>query len=447
MNTQWKLVLTFALTVAVTGPLRGQFAAQDLPASARSFVDLLAKGDFAGAIQRFDSTMKNAAPEAKMREIWRSAQGQFGAFKQPLHTRAEKQAGYDLIFVTCEFERKTMDLKVVFDAQARIAGLFFVSPRDETTANAPPPYAQTNRFREQPVTVGQGEWSLPGTLTLPAVGAGPWPGVVLVHGSGPHDRDETIGANKPFRDLAWGLATKGVAVLRYEKRTQQHAARMAAAMAALTLREETIEDALSAVAELRRTESVDPRRVFVLGHSLGGMAAPRIGKADPALAGLIILAGTTRPLEDLIVEQTRYLVSLQSPASAETEARLAKIEAAMAKVKQFTSADGTSATPVFGACPAYWLDLRAYDPAATAKSLGLPMLVLQGGRDYQATTADFDGWKAALSSRPTVSLKLYPDLNHLFMTGKGKSTPAEYEQAGHVAESVVVDIAEWIARH
>ena len=446
MRRPWRVCL-LALALALSGPVPAQMPAKDRSTAAKDFVGQLERGDFHAAVAGFDATMTSAVPETRLREIWQGAQTQVGAFKKQVRTRTEKLAGYTLVFVTCEFAKTTMDVKVVFDAQARVAGLFLVPTRDEAAVNTPPPYARTNLFQEKAVTVGEGEWSLPGTLSLPKVGAGPWPAVVLVHGSGPSDRDETVGVNKPFRDLAWGLATKGIVVLRYEKRTKEHAAQMGPVMARLTLREETVDDAVSAAALLRRTEGVDAKRVFVLGHSLGGMAAPRIGKADPALAGLMILAGSTRPLEDLIVEQTRYLVSVQAPDSKAGKAKLAEVEAAMARVKKLTRADLGSSAVIFGACPAYWLDLRGYDPAAAAKTLRQPMLILQGGRDYQVQAADFDGWSSAVGARSTVTLKLYPDLNHLFVTGQGKSVPAEYEQPGHVAEVVVSDIAEWVGRH
>jgi fermentation-respiration switch protein FrsA (DUF1100 family) len=118
-----------------------------------------------------------------------------------------------------------------------------------------------------------------------------------------------------------------------------------------------------------------------------------------------------------------------------------------AKVKKLTAADASSATLLLQAPPGYWLDLREHDPVAAAKTLKQPLLILQGGRDYQVTEADFEGWKNRLGSRPTVTLKLYPNLNHLFIAGEGKSTPAEYERPGHVAETVVSDIAEWIRSH
>jgi dienelactone hydrolase len=335
---------------------------------------------------------------------------------------------------------------VVFDAGRQVAGLFFVPSHAVAGMFQPPPYARAGAYREKDVTVGRGEWSLPGTLTLPAGVATLVPAVVLVHGSGPGDRDETVFANKPFRDLAWGLATKGVAVLRYEKRTKEHAAKIAAGgIGNLTVKEETIDDAVCAAALLRGTDGIDPKRVFVLGHSLGGMLAPRIALADPNLAGLIILEGATnRPLEDLMVEQTRYLISLGANQPEDAGARLSRMIEEAGKVKKLTATDASASTLLLGAPSKYWIDLREHDSLAAARTLKQPLLVIQGGRDYQVTQADFDDWKKALGPRPGVTFKLYPALNHLLIAGQGRSTPSEYGIPGHVDEGVIADIAGWI---
>jgi dienelactone hydrolase len=434
------------MVVALQAPPNLRAAPGGVTSAGERFVGLLAKEDFAGAVALFDDTMKAALPEPKLRETWQVLQQQAGPFQKQLGATATQVTGYDVVLVTCQFERTALDTKVVFDAKGRVAGLFFVPSHAAAKASGPPPYARTNAFREKAFTVGRGEWRLPGTLTLPSAGSGPWPAVVLVHGSGPNDRDETVGANKPFRDLAWGLATKGIAVLRYEKRTREYAAKFrTAGLGQLTVKEETIDDALSAVAQLRATDGIDPKRIFVLGHSLGGMLAPRIGQADPQIAGLILLAGClSRPLEDVMVEQARYLLSLKGKPSAEQQAWLAELESSAAKVKKLTAADASSSAVLLGAPPAYWLDLRQHDSLAVAKELKQPLLILRGGRDYQSTAVDFDRWKAALGTQPKVTFKLYPKLNHLFIAGEGKSTPEEYEQPGHVAETVVTDIAEWI---
>jgi uncharacterized protein len=408
--------------------------------AARAFVEFLTTENFKAAVDQFDDTMKAAMPEAKLRETWTAVLNQVGAFRSAGTTRAEKRGAYVMVFVTCKFEKSPLDIRVVFDQSGRVAGLFFapVAPAEYSA----PSYVKPDAFREKDITIGQGEWALPGTLTVPS-GAGPFPVVILVHGSGPNDRDETVGPNKPFKDLAWGLASKEIAVLRYEKRTRQHSAKLAS-VRKFTVKEEVLDDVLAAVAVLRTTEGIDSKRIFVLGHSLGGMLVPHIGRLDPNIAGLISLAGATRPLEDVIPEQYAYIFSLDGSISAEEEKQLNQAKADAAKVKSLKPEDANSALTIFGAPASYWRDLFGYDPTELARTLKQPLLILHGERDYQVTMKDFERWKAALATKKNVSFKLYPSLNHLFISGTGRSTPSEYAQAGHVDEQVIADIAAWI---
>jgi dienelactone hydrolase len=411
---------------------------------ATALVDALAKEDFAAVVKDFDATMKKALPAEKLETTWKAVVKQVGAFKKRGELRTAKEGKYDVVIVPCEFEKLTLDARVVFSADKEITG-FFLSPAKGAFEFKPPHYARPDSYTEVNVEVGEGEWVLPGTLTLPK-GDGPFPGVVFVQGSGPNDRDETIGPNKPFRDLAWGLASQGVAVLRYEKRTKEHGTKFIKEFKdTMTLKEETTDDVLAAVAVLRKRKEIDGKRVFVLGHSLGAFVAPRVGELDPSLAGLILLAGNTRPLEDLVTEQFAYIYSLNGDLTDDDRGKLEKIKKQVAKVKDPSFGKDTPSSELPLGLPAsYWLALKAYDPAATATKLTVPMLVLQGERDYQVTMADFGGWKKALAARKDVTLKSYPKLNHLFMEGEGKSKPEEYNQAGHVAKEVVDDIAPWV---
>ena len=312
----------------------------DLVAAAQAFIDLLATRDFASAERYFNTTMHTALPQEKLQETWNTIMAQAGAFEHQVRTRTEERSGSKVVIVTCAFEKAALDIQVAFDPAQRIAGLFF-APAQTTTEYAPPSYVQPNAFRETEVMVGTGEWVLPGTLTVPR-GPSVCPAVVLVHGSGPLDRDETVFANKPFRDLAWGLASQGIAVLRYEKRTKQHAATLGAIGGPLTVKEETIDDVLAAIALLRQTAGIETTRIFVLGHSLGGMLIPRIGSRDPHIAGFIVFAGPTRPLEDTILEQTTYLVSLEGSISQEKQAHLDEITKQVAHIKSLGPSDAHS---------------------------------------------------------------------------------------------------------
>ena len=431
-------------TTASTSPSTTLSPTQ-VKAAAETLVDDMARGDFAAVTQHFDDVMKRALSEPALAGSWQSVVQQLGSYEKRLDSRMETSGALQVVYVTTQFALGKTVVKVVYGPAGKVSGLWFV-PESASAAYVTPAYVDVTSFTETEVTVGSGQWALPGTLTIPR-GAGPFPGVVLVHGSGPNDRDETIGPNKPFRDLAQGLASKGIAVLRYEKRTKFYAEEVIGLVDTLTVKEEVVDDAAAALTVLMARPEVDPSHVFLLGHSLGGTLAPRIGQAKPDVAGLIVLAGATRPLEDLILEQTKYLAALSGEISAADQATIKTLEAQVARVKDpaLSTSVASSDLPL-GISAAYWLDLRAYKPVETARALAKPMLILQGGRDYQVTQADFEGWKTGLAGLTGVEYVLYPDLNHLFMTGTGKATPAEYNTPANVASQVLDSISGWVHR-
>ena len=410
-------------------------------AGTRALVDALFSGRTAALVGRFNDDLKEALPEAQLKQAVTTVVQQAGAYKGVTDSRVTTRDGIRLVVVTCDFANGPVDVSLAWDG-SHVVGLN-MRPTATITEYTPPAYVRMPAFTEREITVDAGTgWPLPGTITMPA-GDGPFPAVVLVHGSGPGDRDERIGPNRPFRDLAWGLATRGIAVIRYDKRTLAHRDRINT-LTAITVKDETIDDALAAAALARKTDHVRGDRVFVLGHSLGGMLAPRIGAADTALAGLIVLAGATRPLEDAVVMQTRYLASLDGTVSDAERMQIADAESTAAKVKTLKP-DDPPVTGVLGSAPvSYLIDLRGYHPPTAAKALSMPLLVLQGERDYQVTMDDFRAWKTALDGRATVRFQSYPALNHLFAAGSGASAPAEYNVASHVDAPVVDDIATWV---
>lgn len=438
-QTIWAGVMLLFASIALE--TRAAEQAENTPETlAREFVTQLAQGDYREAVSSFDSKMSHHLPEDKLQKLWEGISGQWGEFQEIQSIRLQKVLQYQIALVTCRFEKGLLDVKVVFSANQQIAGLFFL-PAGRYQS---PSYVKPNRFKETEVTIGTGLWSLPGTLSVPIMGE-KVPAVVLVHGSGPQDRNETTGPNQPFRDLAEGLASQGIAVLRYEKRTKHHRLKMVLLSGSLTVREESVEDAVSAVRFLQAHERIDGNRVFVLGHSLGGYLLPQIGAEEQGIAGLISLAGSARPLEEIVLEQMKYLSALNGEAAEESQQKLQELEKQVAMVKSLELKPETPAGQLPLGIPAsYWLALRDYDAAERARTLQMPLLILQGQRDYQVTMDDFARWKQALGNRKDVRFISYPKLNHLFMAGEGPGTPAEYMIPGNVAEEVVRDIAAWI---
>lgn len=409
---------------------------------AEAFFDLLVKHDTAAAYGMFNENMRKALPQEALQQFWASITAQAGAFQSREPVAPPSSGPPYPVVIRATFARGRIQFMIGVTADGRIGGL---SARPLPMPSAPPPYADAAAFTERDITVGSGEWALPGTLAMPN-GSGPFPAIVLVHGSGPNDRDESLGPNKPFRDLAQGLASRGIAVLRYDKRTHVHGAKLSA-IARPTVHHEVVEDAALAVNLLAATPSIAPDRIFVAGHSLGAMLIPRIAAAAPAARGFILLAAPARPLEQAILEQIEYMASLDAAVTPEEQKRIDGAKADLQRVRGLTPADVEAKVAIGGVPASYWLDLRGYDAPVAAKAVARPMLVMHGERDYQVTLKEFARWQAALAGRADVTFKLYAQLNHLFMTGTGPGTPMEYAVARHVDEKIVRDIAAWMHSH
>jgi uncharacterized protein len=427
-------------------------AAQQTPPSTneafvRTFVEDVGAEKYDAAEQLFSEVIRQAFPADKLKAAWQQVLSRAGDFKAIKSVTHEAATGGDLYSVVCEFSQAQVTLAVGVDAQQHIAGFHVtqLAGNGSTAAWTPPEYVKPDSSEDRSVTVGQAPYALSGTLTLPK-GPGPFPAAVLVHGSGPNDQDESYGPNKMFKDLALGLASRGIAVLRYTKRTRQYAAQVMHDPAGLTVKQETIDDARAAVALLATMHEIDAAHIFVIGHSLGGYLAPRIASGDNQIAGLILLAGSARPLEDMVIEQIRFEAGAAGGAAApQAQKAIADAEADKRAIEDPGLKPGTTLRLAGAQIPSeYFLDLRGYDPPKMAASLNIPMLILQGERDIQVRMTDFNLWKAALASHINVTFKSYPAATHLFMPGTGPGNAAEYNTPNHVEADVVTDIAAWI---
>ncbi len=413
-----------------------------LVAEAQAFASDLAAGEFHDAAGRFDPTMAAAIPADKLRDLWGQLEKQSGPFQSFGSSTTGEVSGLKVVYVPARFKAGALRLKIVFDRQAKITGLWF-EPTDAAAGPSyqPPPYDNPERYYEQDVEFGDETWRVKGKLTTPRTRALA-PVVVLVHGSGPHDEDESIGPNKPFRDLATGLSSNGIAVLRYQKRTFAYRLRLAA-VGTITVREEVIDDALAAVDFLRTQSSVDRSRIYVLGHSLGASLAPQIASEAKDLAGVILLSGTPRDFCDVLIQQLDYIAGLKAPNQEANRKIAVETKALIAKFREGKVGQDEM---LLGVPLSYWTELSE----AVGRSLKLAdsatcrMLIAGGGRDYQVTRKDFDAYRKALGARNNVTYKWFKAVNHLFTRGEKMGTPDEYGRAGHVDPEVIEYLTQWI---
>ena len=426
------LLFAFALSIAGSSSARG-----DKPPATADAADLITYAllsamkaqNYAAAYGMFDERMKAAITEKKLRAVWSEQLSTLGPLVSYTITQRTQVQGIDVRIASVKFEHGELQAKVAVHPDTKEVAGFIITPAPTSAKPASPaPYVRPSDFRSIEISVGTAPYVLGATLTVP-VGLGPFPGVVLVHGSGPQDRDESVGANKVFKDLAEGLASRGIEVLRYDKRTFVYGAKLGDSV---TVDQEVVLDAIAAVGALRARQEIDPQRIFIIGHSMGALLAPEIGVRSAPVAGVVLMAPPGRPIWDMVLSQMKYL---GSPASeiAETEQKLARLKA------------GTLGTERFLGVPqAYWKDLGARDGFGMAKKLGKPVLILHGDRDYQVLEEDIEAWRHALAGTPHVEIATLPSLNHLFILGTGKPGPAEYEKPGHVDAKAVEKIVAFV---
>lgn len=369
---------------------------------------------------------------------------QAGAFESVLgaHAFATDEAG--VIDVYLRHSRQTVRLRLPYDEAGRLIGFWIgAAPEAETRkllGISWEPAATGEHGIDHPVEIGA--YKLPGTLVTPADEAiDRGIAVLLLAGSGPNDRDETIGqaGNKPLRDIAAALAEKGISSLRYDKRSL---AAPESFSSGVTIEAEVLEDAAAALVFLQSDERSRDSALFLIGHSLGGMLAPRLLSDHPAIQGAVILAGSPRSLWDILYDQNLQALAARQGMS---EAQRAEAEAEATRLRDRAKAM-TAATreDLFGLPGEYILSLNALNLPEAARALPQPLMILQGEDDLQVSRdKDYAAWQTLLSGKDNVHFGLYPGLNHLFM----KSTDgalSDYDLPGHVDGQVTEDIAEWL---
>jgi uncharacterized protein len=426
---------------------KGLMARKDAVILARKFVELLRVEKWKEARALYAPKMRKTFKEAQLKKVWVKLVSQFGKFEKfDKGVWILPKGDLAFVFLPCWWQKGKFDLIIPIRSTLGVAGirLRFHEHHGEFPS---PPYAVQTRFDERQVVVGKGtDWELPGTLSAPKSSKSV-PAVVLVHGSGPQDRDLTFGPNKAYRDLAWGLASRGIAVLRYDKRTKVHAQRMLKLKKKLTHVEEYVNDTLAAVKLLVSMKTFHP--IYVVGHSDGGYTVPLIVKlAGGKVAGGVLLAAPSRQLFENYLEQIVFMAKMRKVSDQPSvKAHLARLKKAIQKAKDpnLSAATPNRELPM-GASAQYWLARRAYKHKEIARAFKGPLLVLNGKRDYQVTATDFNGWKTALRGKGNAFFRMYPKLNHFLIKGEGSPNPKEYYHSAHMDVRVIEDIAHFVLK-
>lgn len=364
-------------------------------AIAEKFAERLAAGEFEEATEDFDETMNRLMGSKKLAETWKKVAEQCGEFDGFGPARHEISGEHDFYFFPGRWRAISLDMQVTVTRAGKVTGLFF-KPVASSQPYTAPSYVNEGKFTERELEFGYPDWRLKAKLSVPK-GIQRAPGVVLVHGSGPNDMDETIGQNRPLKDLAWGLASRGIVVLRYNKRTHTYGGAMKPGD--INIHAEVVDDAVAALKTLREQPEVNPKKTFVIGHSLGGCLAPIIAEEDGQLAGVIVLAGTLRPMEDVLIEQLEYLARLAGAGQAQAKKTL---DSTRDELETFRRGAAKDDPTLMGVPMAYWQDLTSHLGDRGAKAIREfegRVLVMNGGRDYQIKRVDFDLWREVLKGR------------------------------------------------
>jgi len=400
---------------------------------------LLAKHKYNKVFRCFDDNMKSKVSKEQLSTLWEQLESTVGQYKEVKNVKTTsldegiKQKGL------LQFEAGALEMALSTNAEGKISGLFISQLGYEA-----PEYAKNLGTGKKYTNFESHGYNIPGELVIP-LECNECPLVVLVHGSGPNDKDETIGPNKVFYDLAMGLASKGVATYRYDKRSNIYPETLTGQF---DLYDETINDAVSALLHIQKDTSLHFGKYVMLGHSLGAYAMPLIADSlGDLINGAILFSGNSSRLEDLIDYQMEYLTSFDGEIS-KAEAKIIKENTERAQnIRTNDYTDSTSAELLLGYWPGkFWKGIDNYSPVSTlSANKKMPFFIMQGEKDYQIPMKEYEKWQEVVGTQPNVTMRSYPGLTHLFTpTQAERSSPQDYFSPNNVDFQVIWDMADWV---
>ncbi len=401
----------------------------------------LINGNYADVAGKFDDTLSAQLDESALTTAFETTVETIGDYVGNVSYDWEVDREYFVAVITEEYEESLLVIRLSYNENKEISGLF-ISYGEKAV--------DTSLGEEMAVKVGADEnYLLDGILTLPNNAEKP-PVVLLVQGSGPTDKDESVGALTPFADIAHDLAEQGIATLRYDKRFYTYPEQAEELGGDLTLREEVLDDVAAAIDFLAQNENVDTNNIFVLGHSLGGMLSPAIATENEEVKGIISMAGSLRPLYEISYSQVKEVLETQSGVDEQTleliNSQSEQIENEI-EILRGDISDIPNDMVLMGLYAGYQKSVKEYAGMNFIENVNLPILVLQGSEDFQVSPEeDYKSWEEAVGDRENAELKLYEGLNHMMVESNGKRDVSEYDVFSKVEEDVITDIAEFVKK-
>ena len=352
-------------------------------------------------------------------------------------TEQSSSGGYHTTY-ELEFKYKNAFILIGVDGQGAIESFLLTGFESKMYKELPA------SVKTEDVEFGEDAYKVSGTVFYKQ-GAVNGPCAIIIGGSGPNDRFGSVGGNQPYFDLAAGLADEGITVLIYDKRTYAYQSELSSDE--ITIYTEIIDDSVYAFDFMSSYATVDPSEIYYIGHSLGGYVLPMIDEAvGEKAAGYVFMAAPSTSLEDLMLYQIKYLAELDGTITEAEQTNIDLSETMTDNVHALTEENQHqyASSALFNVPAAYWLSLKPFDPIDDVANIDVPMLFLNGNRDYQVPLSESEPYKQALSSRSDVQFVVFDGLNHLFLKGEGAPNPTEYYDVSDVADDVLTTIADFI---
>lgn len=317
----------------------------------------------------------------------------------------------------------------------------------------PYPYREEDVTYENPAA----GIKLAATFTVPP-GKGPFPAVLLVCGSGPHDRDETLMGHKPFLVLADYLTRQGIAVLRSDKRG---VGKSGGDLATATM-VDFAADSEAGIAWLKTRKEVDPRNIGLVGHSEGGAIAPMVAARNHDVAFIVLLAAPGVRGDELLAAQVTAMSEAEG-ASHDTAVQLGNRKRASLKVYEAEGDPAKLREKLLAVMPKEEIDaqwgilmtpwfrhLMEYDPGVDLRKVKCAVLALNGAKDAQVVAIqNLPAIRKALEAGGNKRFEImeYPGLNHLFQTARTGAVTEYFHIEETMAPAVLAKVAGWILHH